>query len=148
MVVSHGDCDIYNKKITRTCRTRVKIGHLTTNRVMSSGMNLMICSNRFSFKFDMELLEFWQAHEFGYFGGSDVFFVRIVHTTYEAMISNQFTRTQSNDIGCKRTVLHATDEGLGVVKLGSTIRVWWESVGTRNAISTKTSRRIKDRCLK
>jgi hypothetical protein len=115
---------------------------------MTSGMNLMIYSNRFSFEVDMELLECWQVHDLGYFGGSEVLFVRIVHPADEAMIGNQFTRTQSNDIGCKRTILHATDERFGVVKLGSTIRVWRESVGARNATSTKTSRRIKDRCLK
>ena len=133
------------KKITRTCRTRVKISHLTANRIMTSGMNLMICSNRFSFKFDMELLEFWQVHELGYFGGCEVLFIRIVHPADEAMIGDQFTRTQSNNVGCKRTVLHTTDERFGFVKLGSTIWVWRESVGTRNTTSTKTSCRIKDR---
>ena len=84
---------------------------------MTSGMDLMIWSDRFSFKVDMELLECWQVHDLGYFGGSEVLFVRIVHPADEAMIGNQFTRTQSNDIGCKRTILHATDEGFGVVKL-------------------------------
>ena len=82
------DCKIWKKKRTRTCRTRVKISHLTTNRHMTSGMNPMICSNRLSFKFDMELLECCQVHDLGYFGRSEVPFVRIVHTADEAMIGN------------------------------------------------------------
>ena len=143
------DCEFVKAEMmTQTCRTRVKITHLTTNRVMTSGMNLMICSNRFSFKVDMELLECRQVHDLSYFGGSEVLFVRIVHPADEAMIGNQFTRTQPNDIGCKRTILHAADERFGLEKLGSTIRIWRESVRARNAASTKTSRRIKDRCLK
>lgn len=115
---------------------------------MTSGVDLVIHGNRSSFEVDTELLKRWRVHDLGDFSGSEVLFVCIVHPADEAMVGDQFTRAQSNDVGRKRAILYTTNEGFGVVKFGGTLRVWWESVGPRNATSTKASHGIKNRCSK